>query len=40
MITNIRQVLAYMAKTQQKHGLLLFGCNEVSERPVTGAYYH
>ncbi|EHQ4622632.1 hypothetical protein KQ096_005340 [Salmonella enterica] len=35
-ITNIRQVLAYMAKTQQKHGLLLFGCNEVPERPVTG----
>ncbi|ELE9461353.1 inovirus-type Gp2 protein [Salmonella enterica] len=35
-IANIRQVLAYMAKTQQKHGLLLFGCNEVPERPVTG----
>ncbi|MGM7765156.1 hypothetical protein [Yersinia enterocolitica] len=35
-ICNIRQVLAYMTKVQQKHGLLLFGCNEVPERPATG----
>lgn len=35
-ITNIRQVLAYMTKIQQKHGLLLFGCNEVPERPSSG----
>lgn len=35
-ITNIRQVLAYMTKIQQKEGLLLHGCNEVPERPLTG----
>lgn len=35
-IDNIRQVLAYMTKIQQKHGLLLFGCNDVPERPATG----
>lgn len=35
-ITNIRQVLAYMTKIQQKHGLLLYGCNEVPARPLTG----
>lgn len=35
-ITNIRKVLAYMTKIQQKHGLLLFGCNEVPVRPLTG----
>ncbi|CBJ79606.1 conserved hypothetical protein [Xenorhabdus bovienii str. Jollieti] len=32
-IANIRQVLAYMTKIQQKHGLLLYGCNEVPGRP-------
>ena len=35
-ITNIRQVLAYMPKIQEKHGLLLYGCNEVPARPLTG----
>ncbi|EAA7899963.1 TPA: inovirus-type Gp2 protein [Salmonella enterica] len=35
-IANIRKVLAYMTKIQQKHGLLLYGCNEVSARPLTG----
>jgi len=35
-ITNIRQVLAYMTKIQQKHGLLLYGCNEVPGRPASG----
>ncbi|MDM3031572.1 hypothetical protein OGW18_18120 [Citrobacter sp. CK184] len=35
-ITNIRQVLAYMTKIQQKEGMLLFGCNEVPPRPPTG----
>lgn len=35
-IANIRQVLAYMTKIQQKQGLPLFGCNEVPERPATG----
>jgi len=35
-IDNIRQVLGYMTKIQQKEGLPLFGCNEVPERPATG----
>ncbi|EJG8346127.1 hypothetical protein ACODHS_004646, partial [Escherichia coli] len=35
-ITNIRQVLAYMTKIQQKEGMPLFGCNEVPPRPPTG----
>ncbi|MDP0907824.1 hypothetical protein Q6322_28710, partial [Klebsiella pneumoniae] len=35
-IDNIRQVLAYLTKIQQKHGLPLYGCNEVPPRPLTG----
>ncbi|KEY57319.1 inovirus-type Gp2 protein [Serratia sp. DD3] len=35
-ITNIRLVLEYLTKIQQKEGLLLHGCNEVPERPLTG----
>ncbi|UAN51611.1 MULTISPECIES: inovirus-type Gp2 protein [unclassified Serratia (in: enterobacteria)] len=35
-ITNIRLILEYLTKTQQKEGLLLHGCNEVPERPLTG----
>ncbi|HDN7458753.1 TPA: inovirus-type Gp2 protein [Salmonella enterica subsp. enterica serovar Eastbourne] len=35
-IINIRQVLAYMTKIQQKQGMPLFGCNEVPPRPLTG----
>ncbi|EPM5597284.1 inovirus-type Gp2 protein [Citrobacter braakii] len=35
-IANIRQVLAYMTKIQQKQGMPLFGCNEVPPRPPTG----
>ena len=35
-IDNIRQVLAYLTKIQQKDGLSLYGCNEVPERPAAG----
>lgn len=35
-INNIRQVLTYMDKTQQKYGLLLFRCNEVPPRSLKG----
>jgi hypothetical protein len=35
-IANIRQVLAYMTKIQQKEGMPLFGCNEVPPRPLSG----
>lgn len=35
-ITNILLVLEYLTKIQQKEGLLLHGCNEVPERPLTG----
>lgn len=35
-ITNMRDVLEYMTKIEQKDSLLLYGCNEVPERPLTG----
>ncbi|HAV8511579.1 TPA: hypothetical protein JLD16_002190 [Escherichia coli] len=35
-IDNIRQVLAYLTKIQQKNCLPLYGCNEVPPRPLTG----
>ncbi|RIW40438.1 inovirus-type Gp2 protein [Escherichia coli] len=35
-IANIRQVLVYMTKIEQKQGMPLFGCNEVPERPLSG----
>jgi hypothetical protein len=35
-ITNMRQVLEYMTKIEQKNDLLLYGCNEVPDRPLTG----
>lgn len=35
-ISNIRDVLEYMTKIEQKNALLMYGCNEVHERPLTG----
>ena len=35
-ICNIRDVLEYMTKIEQKNTLLMYGCNEVPERPLTG----
>lgn len=35
-ITNIQQVLSYLAKEEQKDGFYLFGCNEVPPRPASG----
>ncbi len=35
-ILNIRHVLSYLAKIEQKAGLCAFSCNDVPERPATG----
>ena len=35
-ISNMRDVLEYMTKIEQKNALLMYGCNEVHERPLTG----
>lgn len=35
-ISNMRDVLEYMTKIEQKNALLMYGCNEVPERPLTG----
>lgn len=35
-ILNIRRVLGYLAKEEQKEGLCAYGCNEVPPRPASG----
>ena len=35
-IFNIRRVLGYLAKEEQKDGLCAYGCNEVPPRPASG----
>jgi hypothetical protein len=35
-ILNIRRVLSYLTKEEQKEGLCSYGCNEVPQRPSSG----
>ena len=35
-ILNIRRVLSYLTKEEQKEGLCSYGCNEVPHRPMSG----
>lgn len=35
-ILNIRRVLSYLAKEEQKEGLCAYGCNDVPPRPASG----
>ncbi|WP_346807528.1 inovirus Gp2 family protein [Enterobacter chuandaensis] len=35
-INNIRHVLSYLAKEEQKEGLCAYGCNDVPPRSVSG----
>lgn len=35
-ILNIRRVLSYLAKEEQKDGLCAYGCNDVPPRPASG----
>lgn len=35
-ILNIRRVLSYLTKEEQKEGLCSYGCNEVPQRPMSG----